>query len=95
MRQRSFCEITRDIADAMRQGSRRSGMECITPPSEEMRPPSNAAVTFLPSTAGNENSGFVSSVMAAVVGADQHEKLVLILDDVAHQNEMMSPTGTE
>ena len=44
---------------------RRSARESsITPPSEDSRPPSNAAVDFLPSMAGNENSGIVSSVMA-------------------------------
>ena len=31
--------------------------------------------TFLPSTAGNENSGIVSSVMAAVAGANEREEL--------------------
>ena len=73
------------IVWAMCERSRRSGMQraggsatpkrrsaidsSITPPSEESRPPSNAAVTFLPATAGNENSAIVSSVMAAVAGA--------------------------
>ena len=46
---------------------RRSARESsITPPSEEMRPPPNAAVIFLPWTAGNAN---LSSAMAAVAGA--------------------------
>jgi len=79
------------IVWAMRERSRRSGRQrarrsatpkrrsaidsSITPPSEESRPPSNAAVTFLPSTAGNENSGIVSSVMAAVAGANEREEL--------------------
>ena len=62
------------IGNAARQTfghpKRRSAIEIsITPPSEDIRPPSNAAVTFLPWTAGNENSGIVSSVMAAVAGA--------------------------
>jgi hypothetical protein len=59
----------------MRERSRRSGMQrarrsatpkrrsaidsSITPPSEESRPPSNPAVTFLPSMAGNEKSAIV------------------------------------
>jgi hypothetical protein len=38
-----------------------------TPPSELRRPPSNAAVTFLRSTAGNPNGNKLSSVMAGVV----------------------------
>jgi hypothetical protein len=40
-----------------------------------MRPPSNAAVIFLPWTAGNENSGIISSIMAAVVGAKARKGL--------------------
>ena len=72
------------IVWAMRERSRPSGMQrarrsatpkrpsaieiSITPPSEDIRPPSNAAVTFFPWTAGNENSGIISSVMAAVAG---------------------------
>ncbi|MEO5756027.1 MAG: hypothetical protein ABIQ51_04135, partial [Mesorhizobium sp.] len=36
----------------------------MTPPSEVIRPPSNAAVIFLRPTAGNENGSNVSSVMA-------------------------------
>jgi hypothetical protein len=40
----------------------------MTPPSEEMRPPSKAAVTFLPWTAGKEKAGNVPSVMAGVAG---------------------------
>ena len=38
----------------------------MTPLSEESRPPSNAAVTFLRNTAGKEKAGGVSSVMADV-----------------------------
>jgi hypothetical protein len=80
------------IVWAMRDGSRRSGMQRarrsatpkrrsaiesnITPPSEVIRPPSNAAVTFLAPTAGNANGRIVSSVMAAVVGAKAHKGLV-------------------
>jgi hypothetical protein len=60
-----------------RQGARRSATpnrrsareSSITPPSEDIRPPSNAAATFFPWRAGNENSGIVSSVMPAVAGA--------------------------
>jgi hypothetical protein len=56
---------------------RRSAIDSsITPPSEDSRPPSNAAVTFLPSTAGNEKSGIVLSVMAAMAGAKAREGLV-------------------
>ena len=47
----------------------------ITPPSEVRRPPSKAAVTFLPWTAGNENSGIVSSVMAGVAGAESAKRV--------------------
>lgn len=38
-----------------------------TPPSEVSLPPSNAAVTFLPRTAGNENTDALSSHPAGVV----------------------------
>ena len=55
----------------------------ITPPSEESRPPSNAAVTFLPWMAGNENSGIVSSVMVAVAGAKARKGLVLATESYA------------
>ena len=70
------------IGNAARQTlatpNRRSAIESsITPPSEDIRPPSKAAVTFLPWTAGNENSGIVSSVMAAVAGAKARKGLVL------------------
>src|SRR3984893_10550800 len=41
----------------------------ITPPFEVRRPPSKAAVTFLASTAGNENGRIVSSGMAGVAFA--------------------------
>jgi len=40
-----------------------------------IRPPSNAAVTFSPWTTGNDNSGIVSSIMAAVAGAKAREGL--------------------
>src|SRR3984893_17338387 len=43
----------------------------ITPPFEVRRPPSKAAVTFLASTAGNENGRIVSSVMAGVAFAGE------------------------
>src|SRR5260370_4486199 len=68
-----------------RVGSRRSGntranltgkprrssaiARSITPPFEVRRPPSKAAVTFLASTAGNENGRIVSSVRAGVAFA--------------------------
>ncbi len=42
----------------------------ITPPSEVIRPPSKAAVTFLRATAGNANGSTVSSIMADVAGPD-------------------------
>jgi hypothetical protein len=42
----------------------------ITPPSEVMRPPSNAAVTFLRATAGKLNYSTVSSDMAGVALPD-------------------------
>lgn len=50
--------------------SRRSAWaSSITPPSDDRRPPSEAAVIF-DRTAGNENGGIVWSVMADVVAAD-------------------------
>jgi len=61
----------RDIAGRVRSAIDSS----ITPPSEVIRPPSNAAVISLPWTAGNENSGIVSSIMAAVAGAKVREGL--------------------
>ena len=63
-----------------RVGSRRSGITAasfsaipirraasasnITPPSDDNRPPSKAAVSFFPRTAGNQNGRVVSSDMA-------------------------------
>ena len=41
----------------------------ITPPSDVMRPPSNAAVTFLRCTDGSENGSRVSSIMAGVAAS--------------------------
>ena len=68
-----------------RDGSRQSGITAvsfsailirraatassITPPSDDRRPPSNAALSFLPRTAGNHNGSVVSSVMAGVAGS--------------------------
>ena len=87
------------IVWAMRERSRRSGRQrarrsatpkrrsaidsSITPPSEESRPPSNAAVTFLPSTAGNEKSGIVTSVMVAMAGAKARKELVSATESYA------------
>lgn len=48
---------------------RSAAASSMTLPSEEMRPPSNAAVIFLRPTAGNENGKNVSSVMAGVARA--------------------------
>ena len=45
----------------------------ITPPSEVMRPPSKAAVTFLRSTAGKLNGSRLSSSMAGVAASDSVE----------------------
>jgi hypothetical protein len=45
----------------------------ITPPSDVMRPPSNAAVTFLRYTDGSENGSRVSSTMAGVAASDSAE----------------------
>ena len=42
----------------------------MTPPSEVMRPPSNAAVIFLRATAGKLNGSRVSSSMAGVAASD-------------------------
>src|SRR6185312_9314742 len=53
------------------------------PPSEESRPPSNAAVTVLPSTAGNEKSGIVTSVMVAMAGAKARKELVSATESYA------------
>jgi len=44
--------------------------EQITPPSEESRPPSKAAVTFLRPMAGKQNGSKLSSVMAGVAASD-------------------------
>ena len=83
----------------MRAGSRRSGKQrasrsatpsrrsamasSMTPPSEEMRPPSNAAVTFLPWTAGKEKAGNVSFVMAGVAGQCSGNGLVSATESYA------------
>src|SRR3954453_6421021 len=44
-----------------------------TPPSELSRPPSKAAVTFLPPMAGKENPGSISSSMAGVAIPVRHQ----------------------
>ena len=52
--------------------SRRSAWaSSMTPPSEVIRPPSKAAVTFLRSMAGNENGSRLSSLMAGVARSRQ------------------------
>jgi hypothetical protein len=66
--------ITAESFSAM--PSRRSASaNTITPPSELIRPPSNAAVIFLPATAGNENGSNVSSVMAGVAEIEQVKRM--------------------
>ena len=47
-------------------GQLQAAAKSMTPPSEVMRPPSNAAVIFLQPTAGIESGSNVSSVMAGV-----------------------------
>ena len=54
------------------QSRRSASARSITPASDVSRPPSNAAVTFLRQTAGNENGKIVSSVMASVAGSEVH-----------------------
>ena len=49
----------------------------ITPLSEERRPPSNAAVTFLRDTAGKEKVSGLLSVMAGVAGLFYVSRMVL------------------
>jgi hypothetical protein len=49
---------------------RSASANSITPPSELMRPPSNAAVTFLRCTDGSANGSRLSSVMAGVAESD-------------------------
>src|SRR5215218_3064982 len=74
--------IMSEIACFTRAGSRRSGMKrasrsaipsrrsawarSMTPPSDDKRPPSKAAVIFLRDTAGNGNVAVVWSGMAGV-----------------------------
>ena len=54
------------------------GKSSVTPLSEESRPPSNAAVTFLRDTAGKEKAGGLSSVMADVAVRLDVRRLVSI-----------------
>jgi hypothetical protein len=49
---------------------RSANANSITPPSELMRPPSNAAVSFLRSTDGSENGSRLLSIMAGVAASD-------------------------
>ena len=56
---------------AARSRRRSAAARSITPPSEVMRPPSNAAVTFLRRTAGKPKLSIVSSCMAGVARSDQ------------------------
>jgi hypothetical protein len=52
---------------------RSANANSITPPSELMRPPSNAAVIFLRRTDGNENGSRLASIMAGVAASDWEE----------------------
>ena len=65
--QQWIARIGDDGGEFVRRPSRRSACPSnITPASEVMRPPSNAAVIFLRPTAGNENGRRLSSIMAGV-----------------------------
>jgi hypothetical protein len=59
---------SQSISDAQRRSAKANS---ITPPSQLMRPPSNAAVIFLRSTEmGSENGSRLSSIMAGVAASD-------------------------
>ena len=49
---------------------RAAAARSITPPSDDSRPPSKAAVIFLPPTAGKVKGSIVTSVMAGVACGD-------------------------
>ncbi len=55
----------------------------MTPPSELSRPPSKAVVTFLRSTAGNENGSRLSSIMAGVARCDPGKGLASATESYA------------
>ena len=90
---------SRALQYTTRVGSRRSGITAasfppilvrraaaassITPPSDDRCPPSNAAVSFLPWTAGNQNGIVVSSVTAGVAGSIGWTGLASITDSYA------------
>jgi hypothetical protein len=63
----------------------------ITPPSEVMRPPSKAAVTFLRSTVGKLKGSRLSSSMAGVAASDSVEVGVDAQISVSNQSLTLYP----
>ena len=76
--------------------SRRSAAaRSITPPSELMRPPSKAAMTFLRDTAGKEKGSSVLCVMAGVAALKRAEGLVSQLKFYAASGTYATPASPE
>src|SRR5262249_57880148 len=67
----------------------------ITPPSEVIRPPSNAAVIFLPATAGKANGRTLSLVMAGVVRHDRVNRMVLAPNSYARPIRYATPANIQ
>ena len=81
-------------ASVLATARRRSASESkITPLSEERRPPSNAAVTFLRDTAGRENVSGLSSVMAGVAGLFNVRRMVLTPISYANSAPCATPAS--
>jgi len=76
--------------------SRRSACaRTITPPSEAIRPPSNAAVIFLLATAGKANGRNLSLVMAGVVRHDRVNRMALAPNSYARPIRYATPTNIQ
>src|SRR5215468_1260854 len=76
--------------------SRRSACaRTITPPSEVIRPPSNAAVIFLLATAGKANGRNLSLVMAGVVRYDRVNRMALAPNSYARPIRYATPANIQ
>jgi hypothetical protein len=67
----------------------------ITPPSEVIRPPSNAAVIFLLATAGKANGRNLSLVMAGAVRHDRVNRMALAPNSYARPIRYATPANIQ
>jgi len=69
--------------------------EKLTPPSEVIRPPSNAAVIFLRATAGKANGGNLWLVVAGVVWHDRVNRMALAPNSYARPIRYATPANIQ